>query len=239
MKKVFILFLMVLSLPQVAQEISASQLLEQSIDFHDPSRKWQNSRMEFIIDMETPNRSSRRSNIVLDQPNKTFSIDILDGGNLLQYELNRLDSAEISFNFLPMQDSIMIDSLNLTAQRARFFRDYYSYLYGLPMKLKDEGTLLDSTVYRTQFNGRQVYSLKVNYEEKVGDDTWYFYFNMDTFQLVGYRFFHDESANDGEYIILEDLEIVNGLRIPKNRTWYTNDENELLGKDILVNLKVS
>lgn len=230
---------MALSLPQMAQEISANQLLERSIDFHDPSRKWYSSRMEMVIDMETPDRPTRRSKIVLDQSKSTFNIDILDRGNYWQYELNRLDSAEIRFNFLPVQDSVLIDSLNLTSERARFWRDYYSYLYGLPMKLKDEGTVLDTTVYRTQFDGEQVYSLKVNYEEKVGKDAWYFYFDMDTFQLVGYRFFHDESANDGEYIILEDLAIVNGLRIPKKRTWYTNAEEKLLGIDVLVDLKVN
>ena len=86
---------------------------------------------------------------------------------------------------------------------------------------------------------REVLALKVTYDAAVGEDIWYFYFNPETYAMVGYRFYHDEAANDGEYIVLEGMEIQNGLRIPKNRTWYTNADHTLLGTDYLVDLKVN
>ena len=48
-----------------------------------------------------------------------------------------------------------------------------------------------------------------------------------------YQFYHDETKNDGEYILLTEEEIINGIKMPKNRAWYTNKDNMLLGTDIL------
>lgn len=45
--------------------------------------------------------------------------------------------------------------------------------------------------------------------------------------------YHDEAANDGEYIPLEGEEIINGIRFPKTRTWFVNKDGRLLGADIL------
>jgi len=124
----------------------------------------------------------------------------------------------------------------LDCDRVVLYRDYYTYLWGMPMKLRDPGTRLDPGVSDAVFQGRQVKSLRVTYDPEVGGDTWYFYFDPDSAALVGYRFFHDESANDGEYIVLEGEVSGGGLRLPKARTWFTNAEDRLLGTDTLTGL---
>jgi hypothetical protein len=35
-----------------------------------------------------------------------------------------------------------VKTFSLTAARAQFMQNYYTYLYGLPMKIKDQGRLL-------------------------------------------------------------------------------------------------
>jgi len=52
--------------------------------------------------------------------------------------------------------------------------------------------------------------------------------------LIGYRFYHEEAKNDGEYITLEGEESVQGIKIPKNRHWYYNKDDKFLGADFLV-----
>lgn len=76
-------------------------------------------------------------------------------------------------------------------------------------------------------------SVRVTYEEDVGSDTWYFYLDPLNYRMVGYRFYHDEAANDGEYIVLQDEYRLGGLRIPQSRSWYRNDDGTYLGTDIL------
>ncbi|MDB4303987.1 DUF6503 family protein, partial [Desulfosarcina sp.] len=75
--------------------------------------------------------------------------------------------------------------------------------------------------------------LKATYDETVGSDIWYFYFDPETYAIEVYQFFHDESKNDGEYILLTEKETISNIKIPKNRAWYTNKEDKLLGTDIL------
>ena len=48
-----------------------------------------------------------------------------------------------------------------------------------------------------------------------------------------YQFFHDETKNDGEYILLSGIEIIDGIKMPKVRAWYTNKEEKYLGTDTL------
>ena len=112
-------------------------------------------------------------------------------------------------------------------------RDSYTYLYGLPMKLKDPGTILYPVVKRKKFKEKEYLVLKVTYEESVGKDIWYFYFNPLTYAMEVYQFFKDESKNDGEYIILEDIVEVSGIKMPKIRSWFFNKDDKYLGKDIL------
>jgi hypothetical protein len=124
----------------------------------------------------------------------------------------------------------------LTCDRAKMYRDYYSYLYGLPMKLHDPGTRLSPEVKRETFQGNEYWVLEVRYDPDVGQDLWYFYFNPETYAMEAYQFYHDRSKNDGEYILLEGEQDLDGIRLPKTRTWFTNKEKKLLGTDTLKNL---
>ena len=51
-----------------------------------------------------------------------------------------------------------------------------------------------------------------------------------------YQFYHEESKNDGEYILLDGLEEIEGIKMPKTRAWYTNKEEKYLGTDTLFKL---
>jgi len=112
-------------------------------------------------------------------------------------------------------------------------RDYYVYLWGLPMKLRDPGTQLGG-VKSTTFTDQDAYSLRVTYAPEVGKDVWYFYFDRETAALVGYRFYHDEAKNDGEVIVLEGEYEGHGMRLPESRAWTTHQDDRYLGTDTLL-----
>jgi len=116
-------------------------------------------------------------------------------------------------------------------------RNYYVYLWGLPMKLKDPGTIIHSEVQDTSFLEQPVYGVKVTYEESVGNDIWYFYFDKKNYALSGYRFYHHEADNDGEYISLQGEVEKDGFRLPQIRKWYTHKEGKYLGADILMSIE--
>ena len=123
----------------------------------------------------------------------------------------------------------------LSCERLTTMANYYTYLWGLPMKLRDPGTVL-GRVTATTFEDRLSTTSGSPTKPRVGEDIWYFYFDRETFALVGYRFYHDEAKNDGEVIFLEDEVAAEGLRLPKKRTWVTHKDEKILGTDTLVEI---
>ena len=135
-------------------------------------------------------------------------------------------------------DSTEAKEKKMTCDRATLYKNYYSYLYGLPMKLTDPGTNLNNKVEKRLFKGKDYLVLRVTYDETVGSDVWYFYFNPKTYAMEIYQFFKTddkgkEKPDTGEYILLSEEVLVNGIRMPKIRAWYYNKDDKYLGTDTL------
>lgn len=113
--------------------------------------------------------------------------------------------------------------------RALVLRNYYLYLWGLPMKLYDQSTPDITTVADEKLGDVNCKVLRIAYEK----DTWYFYFDDDSGRMLQYKFYQDTEETKGELITLEDEINVNGIRIPQKRSWYTLPEMKYLGTDIL------
>ena len=211
----------------------AGTLLDKAIAYHDPGEVWGHFNGPFTVVMQSPGEADRVSKIQLNQPESYFLLEVSRGESRKSYELKN-DSCSLTYKGSPEFSGAIAESERLSCERARMYRNYYSYLYGLPMKLKDEGTNLDPKVASRIFKGKEYLVLKATYDKEVGADTWYFYFNPKTYAMEAYQFFHDESKNDGEYILLSGEETIQGIRMPKTRVWYTNKEAKLLGTDILM-----
>ncbi len=232
MKNTFILIALLFSMQAISQQLSGKQLLEKAIQFHDPNGNWEKFKGVFQVTMETPSRPKRVSDIKIDLPNEYFSVKANSGTNTTMYIVDK-DSVSILFNGDRNLSEEVLKKNRLSKRRAKMYQDYYTYLYGLPMKLNDPGTIIAEKTLKKTFKGKEYIVLKATYEKEVGKDTWYFYFDTKTYAMEVYQFFHDESKNDGEYILLSELETVNGIKMPKTRAWYMNKDDKYLGTDIL------
>lgn len=223
-----------LSLPVVmeAQAPTVAEVLRKSIAYHDPHGEWGRFAGTFSIRMETPEKPDRLSHIHIDQPHSYFGIRMVQEGVETELVLDRGD-CQLRYNGSAAFSDDIAEKYRLTCDRARFWRDYYSFLYGLPMKLSDPGTRIDPKVERRSLRGSQYWVLKVTYEPDTGSDTWYFYFNPQSFSLAAYQFFHNPARNDGEYILLEGEALIGKMRLPRIRKWYTNQADAHLGTDFL------
>lgn len=226
------LILVLVSQSLLSQELTGPEVLKKAIEFHDPNQAWPTFIGTLDITMETPNSGARRSLVHLDLPNSKFGLEVSKEQNSYSFQLHK-DECKISLNGSSEISEEDAEKFRLSCERAKMYRNYYTYLYGLPMKLMNEGTYVDSKVQRKVFKGKEYLVVKVNYDEEVGKDTWYFYFDPKSFAMEVYQFFHDESKNDGEYILLSGMEVMNGVKMPKTRKWYYNKDNTYLGVDIL------
>lgn len=225
-------FVMVATFSLFSEPPSADQLLEKSLAFHDPSGSWSTFNQTLQLRETRPNGTDRHLWVTLDLPGERFVYEQTNPGEQL---LKSVVKGECSASLNGSSDFSEEDAqkYRMSCELIQRYHNYYLYLYGLPMKLKDPGTQIDPQVKEADFMGQPVWAMRVTYSEEVGKDIWYFYFDKSSYQLVGCRFFHDEAANDGEYIIFEDVYSLGRMKFPKNRTWYTNKEAKLLGSDHL------
>jgi hypothetical protein len=232
LKSIFLYVFLFCTTISFAQELTGQQLLEKAIQYHDPNGNWETFNGTLQITMETPKNPDRVSTIKINLPQEYFYVKATRGEQTTEYTVEK-ENCMISHNGKSNLSDDILKENNLSCKRANLFKNYYTYLYGLPMKLKDEGTIIDPKVQKKTFKGKEYLVLKVTYTEKVGKDIWYFYFDPTTYTMEVYQFFKNESKNDGEYILLTEEIVVNDIKMPKKRAWYYNKDNGYLGTDIL------
>lgn len=227
MKKQVLFLFLLLSITTFSQQITGNQLLEKAIHFHDPKGNWKTFNGELFITMKTPDQIKRKSEIRINLPKEYFYIKSYKDASTEEYTVNKgICSKVVGGDKNPSNDP------KKTCKRANLYKDYYTFLYGLPMKLKDEGTIVHQKVAKKIFNGKEYWVLKVTYDENVGKDRWFFYFNPKNYEMEAYQFFKKEE-NSGEFILLSGLEIIQEIKMPKTRDWYYNKDNRYLGTDLL------
>lgn len=222
-----------LSLKKWAQEalnISAQEVVEKSIRYHDPQNTWQTGLFQISLQEERPGSSDRITQLKFDNRQSSFTLSQWRGED---HFFRHIDEKGCDNKWNGKTDFTEEErkQLRLDCSHTTSVRNYYLYLLGLPMKLKDQGTQIDPQAWLKDFYGKQLIEVKVTYSPEVGKDVWYFYFHPDTYALSGYRFYHDEQKNDGEYILLHDEATVGSLKLPKRREWYTHQDRLYLGKD--------
>ena len=231
MKKLLTLLFFFISIISISQEITGDELLEKAINFHDPNGNWQTFKGTLFVTMEIPEKSSRKSIIDINLPEESFYVKAIRDTIVTEYKINK-DICNISINGNNEPSNKLKKEFGLSCERANLFKNYYTYLYGLPMKLKDKGTIIHHKVEKRKFKGKDYLVLKVTYSKEIGKDTWYFYFNPKNYAMEVYQFFK-EKKDSGEYIVLSGLETINDIKMPKIRAWYYNKNNGYLGTDIL------
>lgn len=222
-----------------APSTPAGRLVARSSAFHDPDGVW-GTRPITMSWVGTNSEGAERVAVDLSfgADESEFALSGRYAGSTIEYETSDEGWSVTVDGETELSDET-VERMRLGREDGMFWRSYYGFLAGLPMKITDPGAHLEPEIIETSFEGRAVQAVKVTYDPDVGADTWYFYFDPDTAELVGCRFYHDESANDGEYITFEGLSEGGGLRLPKNRSWYMNADDRHLGSDEVGSIEVS
>ncbi len=218
--------------PMWAQPTSPNALVSRSLHYHDPMDLWTSKPLEIILKESRPNVDDMRTILFIDIDKQRFHLDRTVDNHRLEY---KIDSQQVTF-LLDGSSTLSDDTkrrYKLTTMRSKKLRDYYLYFCGLPMKLRDPGAIWDPIIEPADFQQLKTWRMKVTYEPTVGKDTWYFYFDQDDYSLRGCRFYHDESKNDGEYIVFEGVVSVGGINFPQHRHWYLNKDDTYLGSDTI------
>ncbi|MFT4566286.1 MAG: hypothetical protein ACI9FN_001241 [Saprospiraceae bacterium] len=218
-------------------QMSATEVINRSIQYHDPKGILEDEKISMHFIETRPNGSDRKSDVTIDLAKELYIINReVDNHHVsMKWQKNK---SQFKLDASSKLNIEQIEEYNLNDERLHKMKDYYRYLWHLPMTLKDPGTIISDKVQSVLFNDQESLEIKTTYDPKVGADIWYFYFNPETYALIGYRFYHDESANDGEYILLTEEYQSGELRLPKKRAWYMHKDDKYLGEDILSSIQI-
>lgn len=232
MKYIFSLLFAWIPLLLTAQSLTGPELLDKTIAFHDPDNQWPTAQIQLNLQGERPDGTVSQLVVDIDLPNSYF---VYEGKReeIMVRKGVQMDSCFASLDGRENLSEEEVKTYRADCASINRMRDYYVYLYGLPMKLKDPGTLIDPNVEKATFNGQEYLVLTVRYEPEVGAHTWLFYIHPETFAMEGYQFFKDETTREGEYIYLNGLVNVGGMKLPADRKWYYVPGDKYLGRDIL------
>ena len=221
----------------LAQSLTGEELLEKAIAYHDPDGLWDTFNDAFTVVMTRPDNPKRESRITINLPQEYFSLKAERDTVTTQYIIDQ-GKCQMFYQGESI-DAMAAQAVDMSCERGNMYQNYYTYLYGLPMKLRDPGTNINHPVEKKEFQGKQYLVLKATYDAAVGSDIWYFYFDPETYAMEVYQFYKtDENGqmipHSGEYILLSEEETVHGIKMPKVRAWYYNKDDKYLAADTLV-----
>ncbi len=208
------------------------QLLEKTIAYHDPQNNW--SKLKTHLYLSSTDTAGKENPFELE----------MDNGTGYFCHITHEDNKEIAKGMADGKEFYLVNGkkeiseedrkkYELNSEGVKWVKRFYGYLYGLPMKLADKGVNVSDTVRNEEMNGKTFPTIHITYDPAIGKDNWFFYIDNATSAMKVYKFNHGEPGS-GEYILLDEELIVDGIKIPKVRKWYLNKDNSYLGTDNLL-----
>lgn len=192
---------------------SDSGLLDNALYYHDPEGNW--SGLKTRLYLSNVDKAGQKNNFEIELDNSTGYFAHISRRNGKEVVKGYADGKE--FYLLDGNQEISKEDrkkYELTPEALEWVHSFYPYIYGLPMKLTDEGVKITEAEKVEELEGKKYKVLEVDFDPSVGSDNWFFYFEPKTFAMKAYRFNHGDPES-GEYILLEEEEIEKVLECRK------------------------
>ena len=237
--KIIQLALLIIIPASVFGQADVNQIINKSIQFHDPEGQWQKVALKMIIDEPRTSWPERHSELLLNNQNGNFSLKRNPEGHNLKWLYE--DGKSSTFMDQASSETLPADSVSkyrLQPTRTEGYKQFYSFTLGLPMSLKTAGGQIKHEVEQVGFYGQTVYAVTYQLEKPLISSTWVFYFDTNTYQLLGCSLLNDETGEPAEYLKFDKILIeTGGLKLPRVKHWFDADDH-YLGSDIVVTCEV-
>ncbi|MFN2458093.1 MAG: DUF6503 family protein [Chitinophagaceae bacterium] len=231
-KLLFFCFIFLLSQCNAPKKPS-QQLLDKTIAYHDPKHNWTKLKTHLYLTSTDTAGNENPFEIEIDNATGYFChITHEDGKEIVKGLSNGKEFYLINGKKeISGEDR---EKYNLTPDGVKWVRSFYGYLYGLPMKLRDKGANISDKASNEVFNGKRYQIIGITYDPEMGKEVWTFFLDPKTAAMEAYRFMFSAGSNEGEYVLLDQIVMVDGIKIPKVRKWYLVKGNKYLGTDNLL-----
>ncbi|MCB0579524.1 MAG: hypothetical protein KDD10_09490 [Phaeodactylibacter sp.] len=212
--------------------LSAGEVLQRSIQFHDPQDKWPGAALRFVIDEPRIENPERLSEVFLNNTENTFSINRRYGNTLVTRGIIRDSCYSLVDSVLVNPaDTATIRLHRLDCERTQGYRAFYKLLNGMPMSLYVPEVQLLPEVVEDSIRGQKALRIAARFTNPVIGEEWFIYFAPGNYQLLGYGY---AAEGAGEILRLDGLVEIAGMKLPRMRHWYNRIDDSYLGSDIYV-----
>lgn len=218
-------------------EITSSFALQQAITYHNPSTEWATFSDTLYMEAERPNGRKQHTAVYLDVARNICFIKDSTFQSVTTYKQIG-NSCEIIHNGIVIKPQCSNDHTTPTCASFQQLKDYYAFLYGLPMRLTADGVALTDTIQRIRANNIDYIVIEARCQADRNNAIWWFYLHPTTYRMERYQFFKTDTAGAlqasiGQYLRLSGEYFVGGMNIPQQKEWYSTDNDSLLGIDKL------
>lgn len=233
MKYILIFFICCFYSCQVKEKLpSAKEILDKSVQIHDPNKQWYSSSFNVYIQEPRIGNPKRYSEVKLDNKNDAFELK----RNREQHISTHIVSKEKAITYLDDKietDTTLIKKYRLEPKRNKRYQRFYKVLLGLPMSLEREIAEL-GLVEEVFFNKENSYKVAVKLKEPLFSENWNLFFSKKNYKLIGIEMIFPDDPTKGERLTFDGEYIVNSsIIIPRIRHWKELNDT-YMGSDILI-----
>ena len=230
---VFFLLISIASCTSSEKQVSGKELLEKSIQHHDPKSQW--STAEFTLRIQEPRiqNPERFSLVYVNNKNGAFKLMRNRGEKVASYGVNAEGNVTVLLDNKSVEDSLAIQKYLLQPERVNIYKNSYQTMLGLPMSLNSSLVSKTGTTSKTNFNGTTAYKLDIELKRKVFSNHWTLYFSDKDFSLLGIDIISLDDPENGERLYFEKSIQIGDMTIPRMKHWYDLNET-YLGSDVIV-----
>ena len=166
------------------QSLSSTEIVKASIKYHDPLGSWAKLHEDFEVQSA---RGTVGLKLYNDEGMVEWSQKLKDGRSIRAGYI--LDSCFVKINEKTIEPRGEIENILLDCPQIINRTNYWLYMYGLPMKLKDDQAVIDPVPEKVNFLNKEYWKITVHYNDPEGG-RWQFYFDTETFRFAIAQYFH-------------------------------------------------
>lgn len=210
-------------------------ILEQSIKLHDPQGNWQTASLEMVIREPRLSVPNRFSNVRLDVPSRTFSLERNREDRVSTHLVDEYGKTTTLLDGKLETDPGLVEKYHLQPERNTNYRGYYEFMYGLPMILQEDNYQMKE-VGEVTFNKQKAISIDFELSTPMIASSWRIFFSPEDYRVLGIETM-GKKPEEGEYLIFNGSADMKEMNLARFRHWYDKTNHEYLGSDILVSYK--
>jgi hypothetical protein len=211
---------------------TAQEWIDYSISYHDPKNNWQKFKSQ-IRSFSKVDRGGES----LEESTRKFSFENQTSSFAMRMEVQdyplSIDITNDNCQTIWKKKEQTIEEQNKYITDCKYgenYRNYYRYLIGIPMVLKDESTIVNQLVEDEKINDKIYKKVTVNYAPVKANPTWEFFIDPLNGKLVRSKFIRYNDKNQvtgGEILDYPEHQLFQGMQLRTKMLWYYLNEKFL------------